>query len=94
MFAPHLKNLATELFLKGADQQLGCGKLFRYIKWRNIGIAPTYENWDVVFEFVHNNNVTVDCVSQFKPKRFVPAATASSITDTYVLPSYIENWKL
>ena len=29
------------------------------LNWRNIGVAPTYENWDVVFEIKDNNNVTI-----------------------------------
>ncbi|MEP7375035.1 MAG: DUF4082 domain-containing protein [Chitinophagaceae bacterium] len=60
------------------------------LKWKNIGIAPTYENWDVVFELKNDNNVTVwSGTSWFKPKRFAPSVTDSVVTDFFKLPDTI-----
>ena len=94
------KRTGYRIILEGGNitSSLIAGKPFSItLQWKNIGIAPTYENWDVVFELKNNINVTVwTGVSQFKPKRFVPADTASSITDTFVLPAntIIGNYKL
>lgn len=61
------------------------------LQWKNIGIAPTYENWDVIFELKNDSNVTVwSGTSKFKPKRFAPADTATTITDVYTLPANID----
>ena len=65
------------------------GKPFSIIlNWKNIGIAPTYENWNVCFELKNDSNVIVwTGSSKFKLKLFAPDDTATSITDTYTLPS-------
>jgi hypothetical protein len=77
---------------------ISAGKPFSItLNWKNIGIAPSYENWDVYFELKNDSNITIwSGISKFKPKRFVPADTASVITDTYTLPANIVvgNYKL
>lgn len=58
--------------------------------WKNIGIAPTYENWNVIFELKNDSNVTVwSGTSKFKLKLFAPNDTATFVTDTYTLPSNV-----
>lgn len=53
------------------------------LNWRNAGIAPTYEDWTVQL-LIKNSAGTVvsQGVSSFKPKRFLPATTPTTVTDT------------
>ncbi len=85
------KRSGYRIILEGGNitSSVAAGKPFSItLNWKNIGIAPTYENWDVIFELKNDSNITVwTGVSKFKPKRFVPSDTASAITDTYVLPA-------
>jgi len=84
------KRAGYRIILEGGSitSNLVAGKQFSVnLKWKNIGIAPTYENWDVVFELKNESNVTVwTGMSKFKPKRFLPSNTATSIADTFLLP--------
>ena len=62
------------------------------MNWKNLGQAPTYENWNVVFELKNSNNVTVwSGISQFTPKLFLPptapSTAATPITDNFTLPA-------
>lgn len=60
------------------------------IAWKNIGIAPTYENWDVYFEMKNESNQVVwSGMSSFKPKLFPPNPEATITTDSFVLPADI-----
>lgn len=60
------------------------------LNWKNIGIAPTYENWNVIFELKNDSGVIVwTGTSKFKPKLFAPNDTATNITDNYTLPANI-----
>ena len=85
------KRSGYRIIIEGGSvtSNLVAGKPFSItLNWKNIGIAPTYENWDVVFELRNDNNVLVwTGVSKFKPKRFVPSNTATVVTDTYHLPA-------
>src|SRR5688572_25076394 len=43
------------------------------LNWKNIGIAPTYENWNIVYELKNDTNKTVwSATSSFNLKRFGP----------------------
>jgi len=67
------------------------------LNWKNLGIAPTYENWNAVFELKNNNNVTIwSGTSKFKPKRFAPSPLATTIIDSFILSANIPvgNYKL
>lgn len=56
------------------------------LRWKNIGIAPTYEDWNVVFALNDSsNNIIWSGTSQFNPKLFTPRDTSTSITDRFVL---------
>ena len=87
------KRAGYRIILEGGTitSNLVAGKPFSVsLKWKNIGIAPTYENWDVVFELKNESNVTVwTGVSKFKPKRFLPSTQATSVDDTFQLPANI-----
>jgi hypothetical protein len=63
------------------------------LNWKNIGIAPTYEKWDVVFELKNSSDVSVwSGISQFSPgpKMLIPALLPSSAAapavDNFTLP--------
>jgi hypothetical protein len=87
------KRAGYRIILEGGDitSNLVAGKQFSVaLKWKNIGIAPTYENWDVVFELKNQSNVVVwTGMSKFKPKRFLPLNQATSIADTFLLPANV-----
>lgn len=60
------------------------------LRWKNIGIAPTYEDWNVIFELKDSaNNIVWSDTSKFKPKLFIPQDTSTSVTDRFVLPANI-----
>jgi hypothetical protein len=53
------------------------------LNWSNIGIAPTYENWNVEFELRNEKTVVQKWVSAFSPKLFLPGT--KSVTDHFQL---------
>lgn len=53
------------------------------LNWRNIGVAPTYEDWDVVYELRSGNNVVWSGKSSFRPKLFLPSPNATTATDVF-----------
>lgn len=54
------------------------------LNWRNSGIAPTYDNWNVQFLLKNSSGLVVNTTtSVFKPKRFLPSATAVGTTDNF-----------
>lgn len=57
--------------------------------WQNVGIAPTYENWDVVFELQAGNVVKWKGTSTRKLKLFLPAATGTLTTDKFTVPTTV-----
>jgi hypothetical protein len=87
------KRAGYRIILEGGSitSNLVAGKQFSVnLKWKNIGIAPTYENWNIVFELKNENNVTVwTGMSKFKLKRFLPSGEVTSIDDTFLLPANI-----
>lgn len=57
--------------------------------WQNTGIAPTYENWDVVFELQNGNSVVWSGRSKKVLKLFLPAASATRTTDNFTVPGSV-----
>ena len=58
------------------------------LNWKNLGVAPTYENWNVVYEFRDSGNKTIwSGTSSFKPRLFLPSKTATTIKDNFTLPA-------
>lgn len=58
--------------------------------WQNVGIAPTYENWNVVFELQNASNSAVWSGTSTKIiKLFLPAAAGSTTTDKFTLPASV-----
>ena len=87
------KAAGYRLILEGGDISpfVSPGKpFFISLQWKNIGAAPTYENWDVIFELKDSvNNSDWSEKSQFKPKLFIPESKGTSIVDQFVLPAKI-----
>lgn len=60
------------------------------LHWRNIGVAPTYEEWDVIYQITNNNNQVIwSNKSKFSPKLFLPQKEVSVVTETFGLPQDI-----
>lgn len=54
------------------------------LNWRNAGIAPTYEDWNVILYLKNSVGATVaQITSVFKPRLFLPAGAPSAFTDTF-----------
>lgn len=59
------------------------------LNWRNVGIAPVYELWDVTYEL--QNQTTKAVVwsgnSRHQLKGWLPAANATVVTDNFTVPA-------
>jgi hypothetical protein len=56
------------------------------LNWQNIGIAPVYENWNVVYELRDSlGKVVWSGNSKFDPKLFLPQSTSTPISDNFTL---------
>ena len=78
------KACGYRMILEGGNLTLNGNNLTVALNWKNIGLAPTYENWNVEFELKNSNNQTVwSGQSQFKPKWFLPSGTATIVTDNF-----------
>jgi Domain of unknown function (DUF4832) len=60
---------------------------FITLNWRNLGVAPSYENWDVFFELRDTtNHVAWTGRSAMRPKFFLPNTVAKKIQDSFTVP--------
>lgn len=58
------------------------------LNWRNAGLTPTYDKYDVMLELRNGSGQTVwSDTSSFQPYLFLPASTATPITDNFTLTS-------
>lgn len=91
------KAAGYRLVLEGGDisQVIEPGQpFFIMLQWKNIGIAPTYEDWTVLFELKDSSNkITWTGTSLFTPKLFIPQAGFTAVTDTFDLPANIVTGK-
>jgi len=55
--------------------------------WQNKGLAPVYENWNVMYELRNGSTVVWSDTSLFTPKLFLPRTTDSAVTDVFTLPT-------
>lgn len=53
------------------------------VAWHNTGVAPTYENWNVIYELRSGNSVVWTGTSTFKPKLFLPTAAPVTVVDNF-----------
>ena len=79
----------STIFSAGGDFTIG-------LNWKNIGIAPTYEKWDVVFELKDNaNNAVWSGTSSFTPGTnnetgsLIPSTEPTQVIDQFKLPANI-----
>jgi hypothetical protein len=54
------------------------------VTWENTGVAPTYENWEVIYELKDGDKLVWFGKSSFNPKLFHGTKT---VTDNYELPT-------
>ena len=55
--------------------------------WQNIGTAPTYERWNVMFELRDSSGaVAWSGKSSHELKLFQPSSSSSAVVDTFSLP--------
>lgn len=84
------KAAGYRLILEGGDisPAINPGQPFTVLlQWKNIGVAPTYEDWTVLFELKDTNNKKVwSDTSQFNPKLFIPQPDFTTITDHFTFP--------
>src|SRR4030095_2361836 len=58
------------------------------LTWKNLGAAPSYENWDVMYELRNAvSEVVWSGKSSFKPKLFLPDTMSTIINDSFTLPT-------
>ena len=56
------------------------------LNWQNIGVAPTYDNWNIVYELRNSSGTAVwSGNSIFKLKLFIPQGAATSVSDNFTL---------
>ncbi|MEP7375520.1 MAG: hypothetical protein ABI675_19400 [Chitinophagaceae bacterium] len=53
------------------------------LNWQNTGIAPTYENWNTVFELKSGSTVVWTGTSKFKAKLFLPTTAPVAVVDDF-----------
>ncbi len=88
-----MKRSGYRLVLTGgaAPQAISAGSGFVVaLRWQNLGVAPTYETWDAVLELRDAGQRTVwSGISAFRPRGFVPQASATEAQDFFTLPATV-----
>lgn len=65
-------------------------KLTVKLNWRNLGVAPTYEKWNTMFELRNaSGGVVWSGQSAHVMRLFLPAASDTVVQDTFALPTSI-----
>jgi len=58
------------------------------LNWQNIGVAPNYEKWNVVYELRKTDGTVVwTGNSSFNPKLFLPLGSSTAVSDNLTLGS-------
>ncbi|HEY8733686.1 MAG TPA: DUF4832 domain-containing protein, partial [Puia sp.] len=66
------------------------GRFSITINWQNLGAAPTYEQWNVLFELKNiSNKIVWTGMSKFSPRLFLPSRIPTSKTDNFTLPASV-----
>jgi hypothetical protein len=73
--------------------ELKQGSLFTVtVNWKNIGVAPSYEKWNVIFQLKDSSGATRwSGLSKFEPQFFLPDEKSTTITDHFTLTDDLEN---
>ncbi|HUM65944.1 MAG TPA: DUF4832 domain-containing protein, partial [Chitinophagaceae bacterium] len=77
------KRAGYRIELTGGSATATSSNLTVNLNWRNIGVAPTYEDWKVTYELRNGSTVVWSGTSSFKPKLFLPSTTATTATDVF-----------
>ena len=80
------------LILEGGNMSTAVapgGQMNISLNWKNVGIAPVYENWDVTYELQNQstNAIAWSGVSTHKLKWWIPQSAATIVNDSYTLPA-------
>jgi ribosomal protein L14 len=60
------------------------------LSWQNIGLAPVYEKWTVMYELRNSANAAVwSGTSSFNLRLFLPQSTATTTIDNFTVPSTV-----
>lgn len=61
------------------------------LSWRNTGVAPVYEDWDILFQLkdIKTDTTIWEGKSIFKLRGFLPEKTAMKVTDKLIIPASI-----
>ncbi len=60
------------------------------LNWRNVGLSPSYENWNVVYELKNSGGTTVwSGNSGMQLRLFLPQASATARTDNFTVPTSV-----
>src|SRR5690606_14798481 len=72
------------------------------VNWKNVGVAPIYETWDIMFQFRDSNGNVIYQVttksttshmlqskSMFNLKTLLPSTDVTSATDMITIPSSV-----
>ena len=60
------------------------------LNWKNIGLSPTYDNWDIVYELKNSGGTTVwSGTSALKLRLFLPQTNATVQTDNLTVPTSV-----
>lgn len=78
------KATGYRLVVSSVDSGISGSNLTIISNWQNVGIAPTYENWDVIFEIKNNTQSLWTGKSKFTPKLFLPS-TSIAVTDNFAV---------
>ena len=58
--------------------------------WVNVGIAPTYENWNIVYELQNSSGTAVwTGTSTMKLNLFLPSSSGTANTDNFTVPATV-----
>lgn len=88
------KRMGYRVILEGGamTQTLIPGQPFQIsLNWKNVGIAPVYENWNVQFLLKSGSTVVWTGTSSHILKLWLPQTTATIVTDSFTLPSNISS---
>lgn len=59
--------------------------------WQNVGLTPTYEAWNIVYELKNGSgNVVWSSNSSFQLKFFAPEANPRTVTDNLTIPPTVQ----
>lgn len=84
------KTSGYRLVVESADVTTAGKVITVKMNWHNVGIAPTYENWNITFELVDSTGkVAFMAVSSFKLRLFLPQSSATVATDTLNVPASV-----